>query len=140
MDTSAVISDHVWDRVLCLDGGGIRGLIILEILEAIEKEAGKEIIDLFDWIGGTSTGGIIALGIATGKSVSEIREIYNRLKDQVFTGSAPYNSEQIETLMKKEFGETKGSGYKRFRRPSSVEASHVSFLQGRQRARRRSAV
>ncbi|KAH3860848.1 hypothetical protein DPMN_023771 [Dreissena polymorpha] len=53
------------DRVLCLDGGGIRGIIILEILEAIEKEAGKPIKDLFDWIGGTSTGGIIALGIAT---------------------------------------------------------------------------
>ncbi|KAH3860739.1 hypothetical protein DPMN_023658 [Dreissena polymorpha] len=55
-------------KVLCLDGGGIRGLIILEILEAIEKEAGKPIKDLFDWIGGTSTGEIIALGIATGKT------------------------------------------------------------------------
>ncbi|KAH3860746.1 85/88 kDa calcium-independent phospholipase A2-like [Dreissena polymorpha] len=101
------VSAKIYDRVLCLDGGGIRGLIILEILEAIEKEADKPIIDLFDWIGGTSTGGIIALGIATGKSVSEIRDQYNRLKDQVFKGSRPYDSELIETLMKKEFGETK---------------------------------
>ncbi|KAH3860838.1 hypothetical protein DPMN_023761 [Dreissena polymorpha] len=93
------------DRVLCLDGGGIRGLIILEILDAIEKEAGKEIKDMFDWIGGTSTGGIIALGIATGKSVSEIRAIYYRLKDQVFKGSTPYDSATIENLLQKEFGD-----------------------------------
>ncbi|KAH3802070.1 hypothetical protein DPMN_155738 [Dreissena polymorpha] len=54
-------------KVLSLDGWGIRGLIILEILEAIEKEAGQPIKDMFDWIGETSTGGIIALSIATGK-------------------------------------------------------------------------
>ncbi|XP_052261787.1 85/88 kDa calcium-independent phospholipase A2-like [Dreissena polymorpha] len=93
------------DRVLSLDGGGIRGLIILEILDAIEKEAEKEIKDLFDWIGGTSTGGIIALGIATGKSVSEIRAIYYRLKDQVFKGSTPYDSATIENLLQTEFGD-----------------------------------
>ncbi|KAH3860859.1 hypothetical protein DPMN_023782 [Dreissena polymorpha] len=55
-------------KVLSHDGGCIRGFIILETLEAIEKEAGKPIKYLFDWIGGTSTGGIIALGIATGKT------------------------------------------------------------------------
>ncbi|KAH3859998.1 hypothetical protein DPMN_022889 [Dreissena polymorpha] len=81
-----------------LDGGGIRGLVILEIQDAIEKEAGKEIKDMFDWIGGTSTGRIIALGIATGKSVSEIRAIYYRLKDSI-----PYDSATIENLLQKEF-------------------------------------
>ena len=40
---------------------------MLEILDEIEQEAGKPIKDLFDWIGGTSTGGLIALGIAKGK-------------------------------------------------------------------------
>ncbi|XP_052223992.1 85/88 kDa calcium-independent phospholipase A2-like [Dreissena polymorpha] len=82
-------------RILIMDGGGIRGLVMLEILEAIEKKAGLPIQQLFDWIGGTSTGGIIALGIATGKSVSHIRNIYYKLKDQVFTGSAPYDSEVV---------------------------------------------
>ncbi|XP_052237773.1 85/88 kDa calcium-independent phospholipase A2-like [Dreissena polymorpha] len=95
------------DRILSLDGGGIRGLIMLEILDAIEKEAGTPTKDLFDWIGGTSTGGIIALGISTGKPISEIRQMYYQLKDQVFNGSKPYASAPIETLLKQTFGENK---------------------------------
>jgi len=51
------------DRVLCLDGGGIRGLILIEFLCVIEKVTGKRIVDLFDWIIGTSTGGILALAL-----------------------------------------------------------------------------
>ena len=55
------------DRVLCLDGGGIRGLILIELLYAIEKVTGKRIVDLFDWIIGTSTGGILALALVYSK-------------------------------------------------------------------------
>ena len=54
-------------RILCLDGGGIRGLIQLEVLGQLEKETGRKITELFDWIIGTSTGGIIALGLVYGK-------------------------------------------------------------------------
>ena len=50
-------------RMLILDGGGIRGLIEIEILERIEKMTGRRIIELFDWIVGTSTGGVIALAL-----------------------------------------------------------------------------
>lgn len=50
-------------RILCLDGGGIRGLVQLTILQDIERKTGKKITDLFDWIVGTSTGGIIALAL-----------------------------------------------------------------------------
>ena len=57
------------DRVLCLDGGGIKGLILIEMLSAIEKATGKRIIDLFDWFVGTSTGGIIALILVYSKLV-----------------------------------------------------------------------
>ena len=50
--------------MLALDGGGIRGLITLGILEKIEKlvkdRAGGKLCDYFDYIGGTSTGAIIA--------------------------------------------------------------------------------
>lgn len=56
-------------RILCLDGGGIRGLIQLEVLSQLEKKTGRKITELFDWIIGTSTGGIIALGLVYGKSV-----------------------------------------------------------------------
>ena len=55
------------DRVLCLDGGGIRGLILIELLSAVEEITGAKIIDLFDWIIGTSTGGILALAIVYSK-------------------------------------------------------------------------
>ena len=57
------------DRVLCLDGGGIKGLILIEMLSAIEKATGKRIIDLFDWFVGTSTGGIIALTLVYSKLI-----------------------------------------------------------------------
>ena len=54
-------------QVLCLDGGGIRGLILIQILLAIERATGQPTRNLFDWVAGTSTGGILALGIAFGE-------------------------------------------------------------------------
>ena len=57
-------------RVLCLDGGGIRGLLQMATLREIERQAGMKIVELFDWIVGTSTGGIIALSLTYGGWVS----------------------------------------------------------------------
>ena len=54
-------------RILCLDGGGMKGLIQIEVLMQIEKSTGKKITELFDWIVGTSTGGIVALGLVFGE-------------------------------------------------------------------------
>ena len=50
-------------RILSIDGGGIRGLIPAMILEQIEKDTGKRIHEMFDMIAGTSTGGILTLGL-----------------------------------------------------------------------------
>jgi patatin-like phospholipase/acyl hydrolase len=50
-------------RVLALDGGGIRGVIPATVLAEIEQRTGKRIAELFDLIAGTSTGGILALGL-----------------------------------------------------------------------------
>ena len=54
-------------RVLCLDGGGVRGLVQMEMLRQIEQRTGKRIVELFDWIVGSSTGGVIALALVYGK-------------------------------------------------------------------------
>lgn len=54
-------------RMLFLDGGGIKGLIQIEVLLQIERATGMKITQLFDWIVGTSTGAIVALGLVHGE-------------------------------------------------------------------------
>uniref|UniRef100_H3C1P0 phospholipase A2 n=1 Tax=Tetraodon nigroviridis TaxID=99883 RepID=H3C1P0_TETNG len=93
------------DRLLCLDGGGIKGLVLIQMLIALEKEAGRPTRELFDWVAGTSTGGILALAIIHGKSMEYLRCLYFRMKEQVFKGSRPYESAPLEEFLKKEFGE-----------------------------------
>lgn len=56
-------------RILSLDGGGMRGLIQIEILSQIERDTGRKITELFDWIIGSSTGGIVALGLVYGEGL-----------------------------------------------------------------------
>ncbi|KAM9324078.1 85/88 kDa calcium-independent phospholipase A2 [Gastrophryne carolinensis] len=93
------------DKLLCLDGGGIRGLVLIQLLIAIEKTAGRPIRELFDWISGTSTGGILALAVVHGKPMEYIRCLYFRMKNEVFCGSRPYESAPLEEFLKTEFGE-----------------------------------
>lgn len=50
-----------------MDGGGIRGLVLIQLLQAIENAVGQPIRNCFDWIAGTSTGGILALAIVHGE-------------------------------------------------------------------------
>jgi len=79
-------------RILALDGGGTRGVIELAFLERIEallraEHAHDPTFRLSDWfqlIGGTSTGAIIAAGLAMGKQVAEITQLYLDLAPQAF--------------------------------------------------------
>ncbi len=50
-------------KVLSIDGGGIRGIIPAMVLAEIERRTEKRIAEMFDLIAGTSTGGILALGL-----------------------------------------------------------------------------
>ncbi|XP_055073991.2 85/88 kDa calcium-independent phospholipase A2 isoform X3 [Misgurnus anguillicaudatus] len=93
------------ERLLCLDGGGIKGLVLIQLLIALEKGSGRPIRELFDWVSGTSTGGILALAIVHGKSMEYLRCLYFRMKEEVFKGSRPYESGPLEDFLKKEFGE-----------------------------------
>ena len=55
-------------RLLFLDGGGIKGLVQIEVLRLLEEATGRKITELFDWIIGSSIGAIIALGLVYGRS------------------------------------------------------------------------
>jgi hypothetical protein len=70
-------------KLLSLDGGGIRGLITIEILAKIESivrsRSGRPslvLADYFDYIAGTSTGAVIGTLLSLGRTVDEIRSIY----------------------------------------------------------------
>jgi len=72
-------------RMLALDGGGIRGLIAIEVLAKLEEllrtALGRDerfvLADYFDYVGGTSTGGILASGIARGMPMAQLRDFYS---------------------------------------------------------------
>ena len=72
-------------RILALDGGGIKGALSASFLETIESTTGKRIADYFDLVAGTSTGGIIALGLGLGMSAREIVEFYVNHGPRIFS-------------------------------------------------------
>jgi hypothetical protein len=82
-------------RILSIDGGGVRGILALAFLERLEtiltKDNGQafRICDHFDLIGGTSTGAIIATGLALGFSAKDIRDFYVRMSPKVFRAPWP---------------------------------------------------
>ena len=61
---------------------------------------------MFDWITGTSTGGILCLALAVGMTPLQCQSLYFKLKDNVFVGKRPYAVEPMEEFLKKEFTET----------------------------------
>jgi len=92
-------------RVLSLDGGGIRGLVLIKMLSVLNEHLKFPITQSFDWIAGTSTGGILALALAYGISPMECQGLYFRLKDKVFVGKRPYDVAPLEDFLKKQFTE-----------------------------------
>ncbi|KAF2496314.1 FabD/lysophospholipase-like protein [Lophium mytilinum] len=79
-------------RVLSLDGGGVKGFSTLLILQAVLDKAatGKQPFELFDLIGGTSTGGMIAIMLGRLKmSVADCLDRYKKLMSTVFVNKAP---------------------------------------------------
>jgi uncharacterized protein len=79
-------------KILSLDGGGIRGVLTLEILLELENQLksalGKDdsfrLSDYFDYIGGTSTGAIIASGLSIGLTVKQLIDFYDQKGEAMF--------------------------------------------------------
>ncbi len=70
------VSEAKIKRVLSLDGGGIKGTQPAAFLATLEEDLGRPIGEYFDLIAGTSTGGIIAIGLALGHPAKEILSLY----------------------------------------------------------------
>lgn len=107
-------------KLLAIDGGGIRGVLSLKILGQIEQMLIKEsnradcrLADYFDYVAGTSTGGIIAAGIAVGMSVKEILDFYLSNGAAMFDKARiihrlqyQYKSEPLALQLQQVFGAT----------------------------------
>jgi uncharacterized protein len=113
-------------KVLSIDGGGIRGIIPAMVLATIEGRTGKPIAELFDLITGTSTGGILALGLAKPEaegqpqySAENLIKLYETEGRVIFSRDAwhrvtalgnlleeKWPSKGVDTVLKTYFGET----------------------------------
>jgi hypothetical protein len=73
-------------RILSIDGGGIKGLFPATVLAELERRylGGETIAGHFDLVAGTSTGGIIALGLGAGLTATAIADLYTRRGAEVF--------------------------------------------------------
>ena len=105
-------------NLLCLDGGGIKGLVLVEVMLQIEKRCkqlyGSQLeqqhtnfLSYFNWIGGNSTGGLCALAIACGKTPKKGRKLYFHLKSKILTHNPPYPRELVDEHYQQMYGATK---------------------------------
>jgi hypothetical protein len=107
-------------KLLALDGGGIRGVLSLQILAEIERlliacsgRADYRLADYFDYVAGTSTGGIIAAGVAVGMRVQEILDFYRNNGAAMFDKAGilqrlkfKFESEPLAEKLREVFGAT----------------------------------
>lgn len=106
-------------KILALDGGGIRGMIAVEVLAEIESQLSKKtgrgkdfrLADYFDFVAGTSTGAIIAACISVGMTVSEIRSFYLSSGEEMFDKASllkrfryTYEDERLAEKLQTVFG------------------------------------
>jgi hypothetical protein len=107
-------------RIMALDGGGVRGLMTLGVLSKLEAELSKRSGDpdyrlsqYFDLIGGTSTGSIIATGLAHGWRVSRVQKAYREIVPKIFKRvmawgllAPKYREKPLVDALTEFFGET----------------------------------
>ncbi|MCO5062116.1 MAG: patatin-like phospholipase family protein [Kiritimatiellae bacterium] len=106
-------------RILSFDGGGIRGLLSIILLQRLENEI-PGWLEKVNLLAGTSTGGILALGLAFGVPLAQLRELYEKKGPAIFDDSwldnlkdlgnavgAQYGNKALTRELKAIFGEAK---------------------------------
>jgi hypothetical protein len=106
-------------RILAVDGGGVRGALAVGLIKTIETTLREKLgrpdlmlSDYFDLIGGTSTGAIIAAGLALGRSADDLADLYRRLGPRVFRGGSfrvpliqpRFDPTRLEIVIREELG------------------------------------
>jgi hypothetical protein len=105
-------------RILTIDGGGIKGTFPAAFLARLEEHAGASITDHFDLIAGTSTGGILAIGLGLGMSARSLLKFYEKHGPEIFAGGrlwrevrafvlAKYSNAPLHRVLKHRFGDRK---------------------------------
>jgi len=85
------IADSPAKRILSIDGGGIKGTCPAAFLASLEEDLDEPIGSYFDLIAGTSTGGILAIGLALGLSAKQLLELYEKNGPDIFGQSGHSN-------------------------------------------------
>ena len=104
-------------QVLALDGGGAKGVFSAALLAGLEEDLGRPLLDHFDLVVGTSTGGLIALALGAGRSPRQIVNFYVEQFRNVFPGphwwrwvrrwgAAKYDSRGLERAARDVLGDT----------------------------------
>lgn len=112
--------------VLSIDGGGLKGVFPAHVLKCVEQKLGIDVRTRFDLIAGTSTGSIIAAGLACGRSAASIVDLYLNHGKEIFpkrTGPLPrfldhllnsrYANKYLKELLFREFSEIRLGDLKR---------------------------
>ena len=108
-------------RILSIDGGGVRGLLVTVLLQRLAEESTRpNFLSQIDLFAGTSTGAIVALGLANGYSPEQGRRLYREklplifadslwddLKDLGFAVGAKYSNKPLREVLAQEFGATR---------------------------------
>lgn len=103
-------------QVLSLDGGGIRGIFSAAVLAGLENDLGRPVLDHFDLVVGTSTGGLIATALGAGMTPTEVVDLYVSERKTIFPGSRrlrsatqllrpKYQAVGLHGLLRRIFGE-----------------------------------
>jgi patatin-like phospholipase/acyl hydrolase len=99
-------------RILSIDGGGIRGVYPAHILRCIEERLQIDLYESFDMIAGTSTGSIIAAGIATGVPAVNIVEMYKKHGTGIFKKKRFYwPGKKLRNMLQPMFGSVYDAQY-----------------------------